>query len=591
MAPAADSLARGEVARCLRPRWRGLLLLLALQLAQSLATLLLPHLSANVIDLGVARADHGRVMRTGAEMLAVSLAQIAFAVAASVLGARLAFGYGRDLRALVFAHVQGFSLHEVNRFGASSLITRSTNDVQQLQTGLLMALTMIVGAPLMAVGGVVMAVRQDAALSSLMAFSIPLLLATVAVLMSRTVPYFQKMQGQIDRVNQILREQITGLRVVRAFVRDGAERARFAVANDALTDTALHTGRLMAAMIPVAVLIMQWSTVALVWFAAGRIGAGTLQVGSLVAFLAYVAQILMSVMMAALLFAIVPRALVCARRVEALLSTPSSVREPAAPRAWSVVGAAPGSPGGDIEFRQVVFQYPGAASPALRGIDLRIARGQTVAVIGATGSGKSTLLNLIPRLFDVTGGSVRVDGIDVRELSLPALWGAIGLVPQQAYLFSGTIASNLRFGRPGASDRELWHALDVAQASEFVTALPQGLLAPVAQGGGNFSGGQRQRLTIARALVCQPRFCLFDDSFSALDYATDARLRAALRPLTQDAATLLVGQRVSSLRHADQIVVLGGGAVIGTGTHETLLVQCSAYREIVESQRAGEALV
>ena len=594
-AKAGVKLHRGFVARCLQPQSRGLVLLLMLQIAQALATLLLPHLSADVIDLGVARNDRAYVTRMGGAMLTLSLVQVAFAVGATVLGARLAMRYGRDLRAQVFSHVQDFSLHEMNRFGTPSLITRSTNDVLQLQTALLMILTMIVSAPLMAVGGVVMAVRQDAHLSLLLAFSIPLMLVAVLLLMSRTLPYFHKMQGQIDRLNQILREQISGLRVIRAFVRDTCERARFAVANDTLTDTALHTGRLMAAMIPMAVLVMQWSTIALVWLAAPRIGAGTMQVGSLVAFLAYVAQILMSVMMAALLFAILPRALVCARRIEEVLATPSSVAEPIVPRVLPKVGPMARSGRGRavacVEFKGVGFQYPGTAAPALRAIHLRIEPGQTVAVIGATGSGKSTLLNLIPRLFDVSSGSVCVDGIDVRELSLPALWGAIGLVPQQSYLFSGTIASNLRFGKAGATEAELWQALDLAQATDFVKALPQGLLTPVAQGGGNFSGGQRQRLTIARALIVKPRLFLFDDSASALDYATEARLRAALRPLMQDAAMLLVGQRVSSLRHADAIVVLDGGAVIGAGTHEGLLQQCAAYRAIVESQRAGEELV
>ncbi len=462
-----------------------------------------------------------------------------------------------------------------------------------------MILTMIVSAPLLAVGGVVMAVRQDAHLSLLLAVSMPLMLLAVALLMSRTIPYFHKMQGQIDRLNQILREQITGLRVIRAFVRDTSERARFAVANDTLTDTALHTGRLMAAMIPMAVLVMQWSTIALVWFAAARIGAGTMQIGSLVAFLAYIAQILMSVMMAALLFAILPRALVCARRVEEVLSTPSSVAEPPSPKALTqdppesvpAARAVNGRIGRGLQFKGVGFRYPGAAAPALHDITLRIEPGQTVAVIGATGSGKSTLLSLVPRLFDVTSGSVCVDGIDVRELSLQALWGAIGLVPQQAYLFTGTIASNLRFGRPDATEAELWQALDVAQATHFVKTLPQGLLTPVAQGGGNFSGGQRQRLTIARALVVKPHLFLFDDSFSALDYATEARLREALRPLMKDTAMLLVGQRISSLRHADAIVVLDGGGVIGTGTHAVLLQTCAAYRAIVESQHATVELV
>jgi len=594
-AKARVSLHGGLVAHCLQPQWRGVALLLTLQVAQAFATLLLPHLSADVIDLGVARGDGDYVMRMGGLMLALSLVQVALAIGATVLGARLAMRYGRDLRAQVFSHVQGFSLHEMNRFGTPSLITRSTNDVLQLQTALLMILTMIVSAPLMALGGVVMAVRQDAHLSLLLGVSMPLMLLAVALLMSRTVPFFNKMQGQIDRLNQILREQITGLRVIRAFVRDTSERARFAVANDTLTDTALHTGRLMAAMIPMAVLVMQWSTIVLVWFAAGRIGAGTMQVGSLIAFLAYVAQILMSVMMAALLFAILPRALVCARRIEEVLATPSSVAESSSPkdlpRDMPVARAVKDSAGRGLEFKGVGFKYPGSAASALRDITLRIEPGQTVAVIGATGSGKSTLLSLVPRLFDVTSGSVCVDGIDVRELSLPALWGAIGLVPQQAYLFTGTVASNLRFGRPDATEAELWHALDVAQATDFVKALPQGLQTPVAQGGGNFSGGQRQRLTIARALVVRPSIFLFDDSFSALDYATEARLREALRPIMKDTAMLLVGQRVSSLRHADAIVVLEGGVMIGTGTHEVLLQTCPAYRAIVESQHAAAELV
>jgi ATP-binding cassette subfamily B multidrug efflux pump len=588
---AAERLWGGAALQCLRPQWPRLLLLLALQVTQALATLLLPHLNANVIDLGVASGDRAYVLRTGAVMLVVTLVQVLFAVGATVLGASLAMGYGRDLRARVFAQVQTFSLQEVNRFGTPSLITRSTNDVLQLQTGLLMVLTMIVSAPLMAVGGVVMAVRQDAGLSSLLAVSIPLMLTAVLLLMSRTLPYFRKMQGQIDRVNQILREQITGLRVIRAFVRDGAERQRFALANDALTDTALHTGRQMAALIPTALLVMQWSTVALVWFAAGRIGAGTLQVGSLVAFVAYGAQILMSVMMAALLFAIVPRALVSARRIEEVLTTPSSVGEPTAPKPLPALRTGSAAPGGRLEFKDVGFQYPGAVAPALRAINLCIEPGQTVAVIGATGSGKSTLLNLVARLFDVSAGSIHLEGVDVRELALPTLWGAIGLVPQQAYLFTGSIASNLRFGQPEASDAELWAALEVAQAAEFVAALPQGLQTPVAQGGGNFSGGQRQRLTIARALVGPRRLYLFDDSYSALDYTTDAHLRVALRPRLQDAALLLVGQRVSSLRHADAIVVLEGGAVIGTGSHEALLAQCATYRDIVASQRASEDLL
>lgn len=590
-AAACIRLRQGRVLACLRPQWRGLLLLLALQVAQAGATLLLPHLSAQLIDQGVAQQDRAQVLHLGSLMLGLSLLQVVLAVAATVLGVRLAMRYGRDLRAQVFARVQGFSLREMNRFGTPSLITRSGNDVLQLQTGLLMVLTLIVSAPLMAAGGVVMAVRQDAQLSLLLAVSMPLMLAAVALLMSRTVPYFQQMQTQIDRVNQILREQITGLRVIRALVRDASEHQRFAVANATLTGTAVHTGHLMATMIPMAVLLMQGSTIVLVWLAAGRMAAGTLQVGSLVAFLAYVAQILMSVMMAALLFAILPRALVCARRVEEVLCTASSVAEPASPQAWPMPRGVAGRAARGLVFNAVGFAYPGASAMALQGIQLRIEPGQTVAVIGATGAGKSTLLNLVPRLFDVTRGSICWDGVDLRQLSLATLWGAIGLVPQQAYLFTGTIASNLRLGRPGASDAALWQALAVAQAERFVRALPQGLLTPVAQGGGNFSGGQRQRLTIARALVVQPRLYLFDDSSSALDYATEAHLRAALQPLLQDAALLMVGQRVNALRHADAIVVLEAGQVIGTGTHEALLQQCAGYRAIVDSQRASAVVV
>jgi ATP-binding cassette subfamily B protein len=597
-----QGIRRSGVVQCLQPQWRNLLLLLALQLLQTLATLLLPHLSAEVVDLGVAKGDSAYVRHMGLVMLDVALAQVLLAVAAIWLGARLAMGYGRDLRARVFAQVQSYSLQELNHFGTPSLITRSSNDVLQLQTGLLMVLTMILSAPLMAVGGVVMALRQDTGLSLLLAVSIPLLLGAVGLLMSRAVQYFRTMQGQIDRVNQILREQLTGLRVVRAFVRDGFERQRFAAANDTLTDTALHTGRLMAALIPIAVLVMQWSTTALVWFSASRLEAGTLQVGSLIAFLAYVAQILMSVMMAALLFAIVPRALVCARRVEELLCTPSSVREPATalplPARWTAKAAAgargtaasAGAGGVGVVFKGVGFRYPGAPQAALQGIDLRIEPGQTVAVIGATGAGKSTLLSLVPRLFDATSGSVSLGGVDVRALSLPVLWGAIGLVPQQAYLFTGTIASNLRLGSATATEDELWQALEVAQASSFVAALPLGLQTPVAQGGGNFSGGQRQRLTIARALVGKPRVYLMDDSFSALDYATDARLRLALRPLLQDACLLLVGQRVSSVQQADCIVLLEGGTLLASGTHASLLQNSSAYRDIVASQRDSAVL-
>jgi len=431
-----------------------------------------------------------------------------------------------------------------------------------------------------------MAIRQDAHLSLLLLVSVPLLGAVVGLLITRTLPLFSAMQGQIDRVNQILREQITGLRVIRAFVRDTHERERFGAANDALTDIALRVGRLMALNMPAANVIMQISSVAIVWFAASRIASGGMEIGSLVAFLAYIAQILISVMIASMLFAMAPRALVSGRRIREVLQATSSVVEPAVSK--SLPAADHGRIG--VEFRGVDFSYPGAETSVLHDISFELRAGETVAVIGATGSGKSTLVNLIPRLFDVSAGSVRVGGVDVRDLPQATLWSLIGLVPQDAYLFSGTIADNLRYGRAGASDEELWRALDIAQAKDFVSALAKGLDAPVVQGGGNFSGGQRQRLTITRALVRRPAIYLFDDSFSALDYATDARLRAALADaVAGNAATLIVGQRVSSLRHADRILVLDKGVIVGSGKHEQLIRDCAAYREIVESQLASEA--
>jgi len=402
---------------------------------------------------------------------------------------------------------------------------------------------------------------------------------------ARSLPLFTRMQGQIDRVNQVLREQITGLRVIRAFVRDAHERERFGAANGALTDTALRVGRLMALNMPAANIVMQMTSIATVWFAAHRIAAAEIEVGALVAFISYIAQVLISVMIASMLFAMAPRALVSGRRIREVLETSPSV---AAPVARSALRR--GVWRGEVEFRNVSFSYPGAEVPVLSEVSFRIGPGETVAVIGATGSGKSTLVNLVPRLFDVSAGVVTINGIDVRDLQLSTLWSLIGLVPQESYLFSGTIADNLRYGRAEASDDDLWHALEIAQARDFVAALPQQLQAPVAQGGGNFSGGQRQRLAIARALVRRPAIYLFDDSFSALDYATDARLRAALeKDIGKDAATLIVGQRVSSLRGADRILVLDRGAVIGQGSHEQLMAGCAAYREIVQSQRADEA--
>ena len=571
--------------RLLEPYRKLILLLILCQAGQSIASLALPSLSANVIDRGILDGDHAYIFRTMAIMLAAAVAQILFATGTAWLGARIAIGFGRDLRAAVFARVQSFSLTELRIFGTPSLITRTTNDVQQLQTVLVMFLTMVMTAPIMGIGAVIMAIRQDSHLSLLLLVSVPVLGLIIGVLMVKSLPLFSAMQGQIDRVNQILREQITGLRVIRAFVRDTHERDRFAVANDALTNTALRVGRLMALNMPAAMIVMQLSSIAMVWFAAHRIASGAMQVGSLVAFIAYIAQVLISVMIASMLFAIAPRALVSGRRIREVLQTETSVVEPAAPARLGAV-AMTRCP---VEFRDVTFSYPGAEAAVLSHVSFRIDPGETVAVIGSTGSGKSTLVNLVPRLFDVTGGSVCLDGIDVRALPLQTLWSLIGLVPQESYLFSGTIADNLRYGRADADEAALWHALEIAQAKDFVESLPLGLNAPVAQGGGNFSGGQRQRLTIARALVRRAPIYLFDDSFSALDYVTDMRLRQALaREMGDDAAMLIVGQRVSSVRHADRILVLDRGVIVGAGRHEQLLAECAAYREIVESQHAEE---
>lgn len=573
--------------RSLLAPYRGAVLLLFLcQVGQSVAFLLLPSLSADIIDHGVLRDDRGYILQMSVVMLGAAIVQIVFAAGTAWLGARIAIGFGRDLRSAVFARVQDFSLTELRAFGTPSLITRTTNDVQQLQAMLVMLLTMVIMAPIMGIGAVVMAIRQDAHLSLLLLVSVPVLGLVVGLLVARSLPLFTRMQGQIDRVNQVLREQITGLRVIRAFVRDAHERERFGAANDALTDTALRVGRLMALNMPAANIVMQVTSIATVWFAAHRIAAAEIEVGALVAFISYIAQVLISVMIASMLFAMAPRALVSGRRIREVLETSPSVAAPVAPKrpaqgaGWR----------GEVEFRNVSFSYPGAEVPVLSEVSFRIGPGETVAVIGATGSGKSTLVNLVPRLFDVSAGVVTINGIDVRDLQLSTLWSLIGLVPQESYLFSGTIADNLRYGRAEASDDDLWHALEIAQARDFVAALPQQLQAPVAQGGGNFSGGQRQRLTIARALVRRPAIYLFDDSFSALDYATDARLRAALeKGIGKDAATLIVGQRVSSLRGADRILVLDRGAVIGQGSHEELMAGCAAYREIVQSQRADEA--
>ncbi len=569
--------------RALRPYARPLLAVVLLQLVGTAAVLYLPSLNADIIDEGVARADTAYVLRTGAVMLGVSLLQVVCTVAAVWYGARTAMSVGRDLRSELFAHVGSFSAREVAGFGAPSLITRTTNDVQQVQMLVLTTCTMLVAAPIMMVGGVLMAVREDVGLSWLLAVSVPALCLSVGLIVSRMVPGFRAMQVRIDGVNRVLREQISGLRVVRAFAREPYETDRFGRANADLTAVALTVGRWQALMFPTVLLILNVSSVAVLWFGGQRVDQGLMEVGALTAFLAYLLQILMAVMMATFMLVLVPRASVCADRISEVLDTRSSVVPPQQP----VTAFA--EPVG-VELRAVELTHPGASDPVLRDVSLVVRPGETTAVIGSTGAGKTTLVNLVPRLLDVTGGAVLVGGVDVRDLDPDVLHGALGLVPQRAFLFSGTVASNLRYGRADATDDELWDALEVAQARDFVAALPEGLDAPVSQGGTNLSGGQRQRLAIARAVVRRPAVYLFDDAFSALDLATDARLRAALRPITREAAVLVVAQRVSSILDADEIVVLDGGAVVGRGTHDQLLASCPTYQEIVASQLTAQGV-
>jgi ATP-binding cassette subfamily B protein len=544
---------------------------------QAIAALFLPSLNADIIDRGVARGNTGYVVSTGGVMLAVTLLQVACSLGAVYFGARTAMLFGGDVRSAIFHQVGTFSAREVNSFGAPSLITRTTNDVQQVQMLVLMTCTLLVSAPIMCVGGVIMAVRQDAPLSLLLVVALPVLIAAIGLIISRMIGGFRLMQKRIDAINRILREQITGIRVVRAFVREPYETARFDDANTELTQTALRLGRLQSLMFPTVMLVVNYSSVAVLWFGARLVDDGRLQVGSLTAYLSYLLQILMAVMMATFMVILVPRAAVCAERIGEVLDTESSVRPPAEPVSTVQLQ-------GKLEFRGVRYSYPGATDPVLCDISFTARPGERVAVIGSTGAGKSTLVGLIPRLFDVTGGQVLLDGVDVRSLDPDLLCGVIGLVPQQAYLFTGTVASNLRYGNPDATDAELWQALAVAQADDFVRAMPDGLDSPIAQGGTNVSGGQRQRLAIARALVGERRIYLFDDAFSALDLATDARLRAALRPITEQATVLIVAQRVASIVDADQILVLEDGRIVGQGRHRELLASCPTYAEIVQSQ-------
>ncbi|MFD7025321.1 ABC transporter ATP-binding protein [Promicromonospora sukumoe] len=566
-------------------RW-AVVAVLVLQLVQTLAALYLPSLNADIIDKGVVPGDIGYIWSTGGWMLVVSLGQVVASVIAVYFGAQVATAFGRDLRRDVFHSVQTYSAREMAQFGAPTLITRGTNDVQQVQMTVLMTFTIMVMAPIMLVGGVILALSENVTLSALLVVIVPVLAATAGVIVWRMVPHFRRMQKRIDAINSVLREQITGLRVVRAFVRERRESQRFAVVNEELFDTSLRAGRLMALTFPVVMLIMNLSSVAVLWFGAHLIEDGSMQIGSLTAFLSYLMYILMAVMMSTMIFMMIPRAAVAAERIGEVLDTEPSVVDPEHPVALPDGDGA--GPRGRVTFENVEFRYPGAEEPVLHDLTFAAEPGQITAIIGSTGSGKSTLLNLVPRLFDATGGTVRVDDVDVRDLLQRDLGSLMGLVPQKAFLFTGTVADNLRYGKPDATEEEMWAALEVAQARDFVEALPDGLEAVVAQGGATFSGGQRQRLAIARAVIRKPRIYLFDDSFSALDYSTDARLRAALRPQTADATVIVVAQRVATIRDAEQILVLDHGRIVGRGTHAELLADNPTYQEIVTSQMSLE---
>jgi ATP-binding cassette subfamily B multidrug efflux pump len=561
----------------LGPYRKLLTIVLILQAIQTTAALMLPALNADIIDKGVLRGDNGYIWRTGVIMLGFSLVQIVFVIAAVWFGAQAAMSFGRDLRRDIFQQVNSYSAREVGQFGAPSLITRVTNDVQQVQMLVVLACTMMIAAPITMVFGIIFAIREDIGLSVIMVVAIPILILVLGVIISQMVPTFQVMQIKVDRVNAVLREQITGIRVVRAFVREPEEVARFNGANDDLTATSLRAGRLMSLMFPTVSLFISVSSVAVLWLGANRINSGDMELGSVVAYLSYLVQVLIAVVMLTFMVSMIPRAAVAAERITEVLDTDSSVTPPTNP-ITSVTEH------GTIAFDGVGFTYPGATSPVLSDISFRVGPGRTTAIIGSTGSGKSTIVDLVPRLFDASEGSVSVNGADVRQLDPDLLWGTIGYVPQKPYLFSGTVASNLRFGRPEATEEELWQALEIAQGAGFVQSMPQGLESPITQGGTNVSGGQRQRLSIARALVMRPDIYIFDDSFSALDLATDARLRLALQPHVREAGVLIVAQRVSTIADADQIIVVENGRIVGRGRHVALIDTCPTYAEIVDSQ-------
>ncbi|HXI81893.1 MAG TPA: ABC transporter ATP-binding protein [Verrucomicrobiae bacterium] len=554
---------------------------MVLLLVQAIGNLELPNLNGDIINKGVAVGDNDYILRTGGLMLLVTGLLGVAAVAAVYGGARVAMGFGRDLRSAIFAKVETFSQVEVNHFGPASLITRNTNDVQQVQLVVFLALTVIISAPILIVGGVIMALRTDVPLSGLLLVVIPLMALVIGLVMSRAIPLFQAMQQKIDRINRVMRETLAGVRVIRAFVRTGHEEARFDEASLDLFDTTIRVNRLFAVTIPVMTLILNLSTVAVMWFGALRVQSGELSIGNLTAFLQYLLQILFAVLTAVFMFILIPRAAVSSARIREVLDTEPTIRDPEQP---IPLDAAPPAERGVVEFRDVEFRYPGAEEPVLRGISFRAGPGETTAIVGSTGSGKSTLVNLIPRFYDATGGRVLVDGVDVRELAREDLWSRIGLIPQKAFLFGGTVAANLRFGDQQATDDELWRALDIAQGRDFVEEMDGRLEGPITQGGTNVSGGQRQRLAIARALVKKAGIFVFDDSFSALDFSTDARLRAALGRELGGATVIIVAQRVGTIMSADRIVVMDAGRVVGIGTHTELLASNETYREIVYSQ-------
>jgi len=567
----------------LRPYWRQIVVVLVLLLVQALANLYLPTLNADIINEGVVKGDTAYILRIGGLMLLVTLAYVVASIIAVYWGSKVSMGFGRDVRGALFRRVQSFSQAEVNRFGTPSLITRTTNDVQQVQMVVLMMLNVVISAPMMAIGGIIMALRLNVPLSAVILVAIPVMGVFIGLVMTRAIPLFTSMQKKIDRINQLTREVLSGVRVIRAFDRVRYEEQRFDVANADLTDTGLRVGRLFALMMPMLMVILNLATVAIMWFGGQLVADGSMPIGDLTAFLTYIIQILIAVLMATFMFVMVPRAAVSAKRIQEVLDTQPSIVDPPEP-------AAAAEAAGLVEFRDVEFRYPGAEEPVLSGISFTARPGETTAIVGGTGSGKTTLISLIPRFYDVTAGSVLVDGVDVRDMTQQDVWSRIGLVPQKSFLFSGTVAENLRHGDDQAADERLWHFLEVAQGREFVEEMPERLDEHIAQGGANVSGGQRQRLAIARALAKQAPIQVYDDSFSALDFTTDAKLRAALRRHTGEATVIIVAQRVGTIMHADQIVVLEDGTVAGIGTHDELLQSSETYREIVASQLGEESV-